>query len=733
MWSKGRKVPYIEQGEHSECALACAAMLVGALLEQSVTLDELRGRYGVPRGGLSIRQLVDVLSDYGIEARAVRAGKIADLGTLNVPCIVHWDNDHFVVLEYCSFGRFHIADPSSGRHVYTLSDMTQHCSGVALIPQEMTRTQSVSEPISTKKKSVKSRVAALLLNFARRSPFLILLTVVASFAIQSLALIVPTATKYLIDNQGIVHSSSFTLFAAVLLLGSVMIYYIVEALNTFVVTRLQITFGRYLFTSYMSGVISQDFSFFVNRASGDLIYRANLIILVEQALTGGLVNTFVSFVFLAAYLMLMLNYSFLLTVLTLSICALILIASLIYARSSRRLAEYETLSQSDVQKAFVEIFSGIETVKSLNLENHFYHKWLERFEKQLYFQNKRGVLSAKLSSLSSALVFVLPLVVVTFGIVLVNHETLGLGTVVGFMTLATAFAGPFSNIVTALGQFITLGTYMKKIMEVIPGQFFSNNSSKSIDTSSKSKGIATIDRLEMLSAQNVSYSYTVFDHPVISNIDFEIRYGEKVAIVGPTGSGKSTLLKLLAGLICPTGGSVLANNSFCVQDLDKTWLMNKLAFVNQDPMVFNETLRDNILMHRTWIREEQLNKACEEACIDESMMGISKDTQVMLSEHGMNLSGGQRQKVTIARALAGSPDFLLMDEPTSSLDNETERHIMRKILSSNSSCVTVAHRLVSIQSFDRIYVMNHGKIVESGTHDELIALNGLYTKLYRER
>ena len=138
-------------------------------------------------------------------------------------------------------------------------------------------------------------------------------------------------------------------------------------------------------------------------------------------------------------------------------------------------------------------------------------------------------------------------------------------------------------------------------------------------------------------------------------------------------------------------------------------------------------------MHRTWIREEQLNKACEEACIDESMMGISKDTQVMLSEHGMNLSGGQRQKVTIARALAGSPDFLLMDEPTSSLDNETERHIMRKILSSNSSCVTVAHRLLSIQSFDRIYVMNHGKIVESGTHDELIALNGLYTKLYRER
>ena len=195
----------------------------------------------------------------------------------------------------------------------------------------------------------------------------------------------------------------------------------------------------------------------------------------------------------------------------------------------------------------------------------------------------------------------------------------------------------------------------------------------------------------------------------------------------------ASLLKLLAGLIEPVCGTVTINDGGCrIYDADSRWKAGRLAYVHQESTVFNETLRDNITLHRPWLTDDDIVRACEVAGINEGMMDPVVGLDAMVSECGMNLSGGQRQKVAIARAVVGRPDFLLMDEPTSALDNDTERHVMMALLDSDNACIVVAHRLASIRDFDRIHVMDHGQIVESGTHDELLQAGGLYSRLYRQ-
>lgn len=718
-----RRVRFIEQGEHSECGLACAAMVADAFGART-SMEDLRARYGAPRGGLSIGQVRTVLTDLGVGVRGVRAPSVEAMAGLTMPCVLHWDDHHFVVLERVAHGRFHVVDPANGRHAYDSGQMAEHCSGALLEPtgkmQEMPATRRLR----------RSATFDILRQFVSVHPWMSAATLLLAFAVQSITLIVPTGTRYLFDHRSVAEDGGFMGLAVSALLASVLVYYLVSALNTLVLTRLQVEFGRYLFGRYMSGALGRDFSFFVNRSSGDMIYRANLVMVVEQMLTGGLTTTLISFVFLVVYLAMMFAYSVPLTLMTLVICALVLVISIMYARYNRRLTDLETAAQSDVQRSFIETFSGIETVKSLNLENEFYDRWADRFGRQLHWQTVRGRLEAGLSSLSSALVFVLPLCVVTFGMVLMHSGDIGLGTVVGFMTLSSSFASPFSGIVTAIGQFAAVGSYIHRICEIIPEHLPVIGGEESFGVVAK-QGDSSIGTMKSLNARRIGYSYTAFEPPVVHDVDLDVRHGDKIAIVGATGSGKSTLLKMLAGLIPPTSGQILVNGSKPIDDMAGWWKMSRLAFVHQDAVVFNDTLRSNIKLERPWIRDEQIHKVCRMTGIDDCMMNPAAGLDTMISERGMNLSGGQRQKISIARALVDEPGFLLMDEPTSALDNDTERRIMRGILDSPAACVVVAHRLASIRDFDRIIVMDRGVIVESGTHDELMRAGGLYARLYR--
>lgn len=441
--------------------LAAAAMILAAF-GHPVTMDELRRRYGAPRGGLSLANIVTVLSDSGIRVRAVTTPSAEALKTVMTPCILHWDDNHFVVLDHYAYGRFRIADPANGRHAYTPGELAAHCSGAVLIPQP-TNDGCATIPIRPR-----SGTVSILTGFLRRNMPAIGLSLLFSLVVQGLTLIVPAGTGYMVDHGSLAAQSGFPPLVATMLLASLLVYYAVGALNTVMLTRVQVRFGRYLSRRYMTGVLDREFPFFVNRSGGDLIYRANLVMVVEQIVTGSLPSTVVSMVFLVVYLIMMIAYSVPLTMLTLTVCAAVLVVSVIYSLRNRTLVERATVAQADVQRAFIETFSGIETVKSLNLESHCYDRWSARLGAQLDYQTRQGRLSALLSSLSSALVFVLPLCVVAFGMTFVGRGTLALGAVVGFMSLASAFVTPFSGIVGVISQIMAFATYMRKICEMIP-------------------------------------------------------------------------------------------------------------------------------------------------------------------------------------------------------------------------------------------------------------------------
>lgn len=711
----------MEQSEHSECGLVSCAMIIAAF-GRPVNMESLRTRYGVPRNGTSLANLNSILSDYGIRSRGVRIDDVHALRDMATPIILHWDKDHFVVFDRYLFGRYHVIDPAGGRNAYNEANFIQHYSGEALIPNP-------HDVVQASTKGLHMTARSYFYEFVKLKPGLMFLTLIFSLMIQSLGLAIPSGTRYIIDHPSWVASQRFFMITLLIIAGSFFIYYVINVFSGLVLTHMQVAFGSFLFRKYMTGALKHDYSFFVNRSSGDMIYRASLIMVIEQTLTSGFISSMVSLLFLVIYLITMLAYSIPLTVMTLCICLIILLVSMLFAAKNNQLVEGETIAQTEVQKSFIQIFTGIETIKSLNLERHFYGQWSHNLDTQLAFQKRRGRLSAWLSSLSTALIFILPISIVAFGMFMNARGIIGLGTVVGFMTLASSFVSPFSNITTVISQFVAIGTYVRKVTEILPVSALRNNNMNGIDMQDQ----ATVNPRDIYSIHinNICFSYTVFDQPVLHDIDFRIQGGEKIAIVGPTGSGKSTLLKIIAGLITPTQGSVQVNDRYQIESTSRPWRAHNIAYLHQDSTVFNDSLEDNIILHRKDIPSNILHKVCEQVGIDTAMTGGDQTLSTMISEHGMNLSGGQRQKIAIARALVGQPSLLLMDEPTSSLDNDSERRIMDYLLHSSTTCVVVAHRLASIRQFNQIYVMEHGTITEQGTHEQLIKRQGLYSHLYR--
>ncbi|MGC5328582.1 peptidase domain-containing ABC transporter [Brevibacillus sp. SYSU BS000544] len=702
------RVPFVEQMEQSECGICCLAMIMG-YYKSYVPLHELRDRCGAGRDGVNLLTLKKIAHAFGLQASGKKVS-IEQLESLKVPAILYWDNNHFVVLEKVQNGSYTILDPAIGRRKVARAEMIEKFSGVVL---EMVPT---ADFIRYKKRFVWKEYILLLAT----EPTLVTSIIVWSLWLQLLALVTPIAIRYLIDEVILSKEYSFLPPISIGMLALSIVYLLIAYSRARFLVNLQNKLDGMLMSRFFFKLLKLPYQFFQTRTTGDLIVRANSNMMVRDVLSSSTVGAILDGGLVVFFLLYMVNQSPMLTGWVVCIGLLQIMILIGTSQYIKRLSQEQIIRQTAASSSFLESLRGIHVVKSEGFEDLAFSRWHGLYQEQLSAMKRRGIAEAVVESLVNSLRFGAPLLLLFIGIQEVIAYRMTLGEFFAFFSLAMGFLVPLTSFVSTLNQMIVLGAYLNRILDIHDAK-----------TEQDDASVIPVPQLSgAIELQNVDFHYTEHSPAVIRNVSISISPGQKVAIVGASGAGKSTLACLLLGLYQPTSGKVMFDG-LDVSRLDKPQLRQQIGVVMQHTFLFHRTIAENIALHNPALPFDQIVRVAKLAGIHDDIMKMPMKYNTLLSETGSNISGGQRQRLALARALAHDPAILLLDEATSSLDQLTERIVDLNL--SNLSCtrVVIAHRLSTIINADLIIVVDQGAIVEQGTHEELLLQNRVYASIYQ--
>lgn len=704
-----KKIRFIEQMEHSECGLACVAMLCN-YYQYQINLSKLREEYGVPVGGYTLFQLKQMLSDFNIDSKGIKIIDINALDKSYFPFIAFWENKHFVIVEKVGRNKILIVDPSSGRHWMDRNEFSEKFSQSALIakPNKEFNTYKNSHKISYFFSIIKTNKPLLIKLF------------ITSILIQIVSLFIPLVTQRLIDKVVLTINTNFLNKVGICIILFAVFFYFLTLFRSFLIIKVQVLFDNELMTKLLSHLLDLPYSFFTNRSSGELLYRINSNLIIRQILTQNFVSIFIDSILIFIYLFMMFKYSTSLSVLVLIFSFILVVISIFNSYKVNQITNLELLQQALVQKSLNETINGILTIKSMGKEDIFYSNWKEPFNIQLNYSKEKGKWSTILSNISNIIQIVFPIFLIWYGSYSLANQNFTLGMLVAFNSLASSFMQPVISLSSSYTDIMVLKTYLNKLYDILttkPEQGLTQKTYAIINGN--------------ITLKNIYFKYSKFDLYTLKNISLSISPGEKIAIVGKSGSGKSTLLKILLGLFTPQQGNVYVDD-IDIKNINIRNFRKQIGIVLQEPQLFNSTIKENIVFGNRDIDDDHIEFVSKKAGILDIIKSLPLGLETIISEKGINLSGGQRQKIALARALINNPKILFMDEPTSSLDNEAEKDFMNQIFKLDTTCVVISHRLSTIDKFNRIIVMNNGEIVEQGTHYDLLNHNGYYYNIYNK-
>ncbi|MCI6573769.1 MAG: peptidase domain-containing ABC transporter [Actinomycetaceae bacterium] len=709
-----KRVPLVEQGDKSECGIAVASMIL-QYFGLTTTLLDLEQRYGVPRGGTSFSNLVSILNDYGIKCKGVRMRSASDLGLLPMPAVCHWNGDHFVVLEKYSRDIFTVVDPAQGRLKYSKQEFEDSFTGVVIL----------IEGIDVRPKSKPARIifGNSLVALVKRLSGSVYLIAGLTLASQILSLAFVFAQRWIIDNVTSLQSGISPLMLILCLGSAALVYYILQSTRVLCATNFQLAFERLVQFKFMQRMIEFPMRFFAVHGTGDLLFRINSTSLIQQVISQRLLVAVVDVTFASVYLVVMLVFSPILATIVILQTTVIAAISLGYSVRNRDLVSRGVHREVAAQEILAEYFGAIETYKSLGIEEQILDRWKLRFFDKQAFDRKKGILAARLNTAGEALSFILPMLLLCVGLKLSLGGHVSLGTVIGFLSLAGAFLTPVTTVLESLSQLITVKTYISKVSEIL--DFVSPDDERS-------GSLELNESLESIEANEISFRYSAFEPLCVDHLSISVNRGDRIAIVGPSGSGKSTLLKLLSGMLYPYSGTVTVNGVDS-RKYHRNSLSRYVAYSSQDSSLFSGSILENISLSDNLSEADysKLRDICDELGVSELISNSPMGLYTNISNGGSNVSGGQKQRIILARSLFSEAEFLLLDEPTSALDSLSETKVFSYLSRMSKTIVVVAHRLETIRHFDKIFVMDEGAVVESGTHAELLAQGGLYSRLYR--
>ncbi|MEM1279616.1 MAG: NHLP family bacteriocin export ABC transporter peptidase/permease/ATPase subunit [Cyanobacteria bacterium P01_H01_bin.152] len=735
--SKRVKTPTVLQME----AVECGAAALGKILRyygKIVPLAELRQACGVSRDGVTATSVLKAARKYGLAASGYKKS-LERVLQMEPPFIAFWHFNHFLVVDGFTEKWVYLNDPATGPRRVTYEEFDEGYTGVVLGfgPGENFEPGGQKDDLlSTLWERLKPSTGALLL------------AIIAGFFLVLPALILPALSRIFVDSVLVGGRLEWLPY---ILLG-LLIIAIVEgwltALQRRYLRSLRIKLAVGMTSRFVWHVLRLPVGFYAQRFAGEIASRIRLNDEVAAVLSGRLTTTVISFVLVVFYALAMAQYDLLLTAIVVGF-AIINVAVLQWIGRQRTDANLR-LSQERGKAAGVSIagIQNMETIKASGLESDFFARWAGYYTKSINAQQELGLTNQILGILPSLLSALTNLALLVVGGWRVINGELSIGMLVAFQLLMVSFQRPVNRLVSFASTLQTLQGNLTRLDDVlandVDGQLMEDEAPGSQGAGEptharapdpprpRASNHSTIGhRLSgAIALHNLSFGYHPLEAPLIENLNLNIQPGQRVAFVGGSGSGKSTLAKVIAGLYEPRSGEICFDG-VPRPEIPRDVLTNSLAVVEQDILIFEGTFRDNLTLWDTTIPDIDLRKAAEDAAIMDVILAQPYGFDAQLLEGASNLSGGQRQRLEMARALVGNPAILILDEATSALDTETEKILDQNLRRRGCTCIIVAHRLSTIRDCDEILVLDHGKVVQRGTHETLWEEGGHYARLIK--
>ncbi len=693
--------------EASDCAAACLSMVLG-YHGHHVPLEDVRKATGSGRGGVSAGSILHAAGLYKLRGRGVRL-EPEELKYLPKGSILHWGFNHFVVFEKLTGNGVRIVDPAAGRRRIPLESFRREFTGVGLILEPEDSFATRAKP----KTSLRAYIGKL------GSHAGVLTKVVAiSLMVQLFALALPLLSAVLVDeivphgDLDLLRVLGIGMFAIVVFhfLASLIRSYLLIYLRTMLDTRLSLGFMYHL--------VSLPYGFFLERPTGDLLVRYQSNQRVREILTSSALSTLFDGTLVILYLVVMVALSPTMAGVSLGLGALQVTVFLLTRGKYQELTSRGLEARSRAHSDLAEMFAGMETLKASGAERTWVERWSHRFVDELNVALAQGRLMAWAGSLRSALSLGAPLLVLGVGGYLVIQGDLRLGTMLALSALAVGFLGPLSSLVSTGLDLQEVRGHLDRIEDV-----------RKMPPEQDERQVAPVDALGgRITLERVSFRYGDRQPLVLQEISQEIESGRKIAIVGRSGAGKTTLARLIVGLYRPTTGCILFDG-IDLSTLDLQSLRGRVGVVTQEAHIFGTSIRNNVSLGDPGVSSEEVTEACRQAQIHDEILSMPLGYDMLLSDRGASLSGGQRQRIALARALVRKPRILLLDEATSDLDTVTEGLIMANLGVLRCTRIIIAHRLSTVADADLILMMQGGRIVEAGTHAQLLGRAGAYAEL----